>query len=690
MKKKLVILLLITIVSLGLFNVLHLERVQASSTTTVYQIQLSRYPDKLIYGYGENFDPTGMEIIGLGSDGTNLVITDYVVEGFNNNQLGNQTITVRYQNYAVYIPIQVLPAKITNISISERSLTTYTLTWPASADASYYEVYRKDDLSGVYNLQTTIQTNSYSVTDFSGAVYSYQIRAVSQLNGVTYSGLLSDPFQATTAPGKVDLLTVSQITDTTIGLSWSPVTGATGYSIYRKVSSATNYTYCGDTVNTNYLDTKLKSGTGYQYKVCAYRLNNSFYGEFSSIVDLSTKPSKVAFRLKAGEQMARLTWSAVTGATSYEIYAGDVGSGFSLLTTVAAGGANTYFVEDLLTGVSYSYYMLAKRDYNGVIYEGASSVVKTVIIETPKATSTEAKYFADEVAFKKSSAYINIEFFRDNINFKKSYIMPGLINTNVGGFQSTSMVPQSIIFAEDYLLITAYDLLDEEYSVIYVMDKKTKELLTTLVLPTDAHVGGICYDGKSLYLTTGSKVSALWFTDVAEAVESGEPSVNVDFHSICKVGFSASYITYYNDKLWVGSYNELKSTQLYSYYVDDFDTYVTLSKSDSVTMPTRVQGIAFTKEGYLLMSRSCQLYKGLRGYMRQIDVYMPEFSEEDSGSMDLGDCLKYVYVPSMNEGIAIDGEYAYVLFESAAFQNASYKVDRISAFKVKKLLENIN
>jgi hypothetical protein len=72
--------------------------------------------------------------------------------------------------------------------------------------------------------------------------------------------------------------------------------------------------------------------------------------------------------------------------------------------------------------------------------------------------------------------------------------------------------------------------------------------------------------------------------------------------------------------------------------------------------------------------------------MRRIDVYLPEISEEDTGSMDLGECIKYEYVPSMNEGIAIDGKYLYVLYESAAFQNASYKVDRISAFELKKLL----
>lgn len=685
MKKKLVILCLITIVSVGLFNLLSINTAQASSTATVNEIRLGRYPDKVIYGYGEDFDTAGMEIIGLNSDGTSSIITDYVVEGYNNKQLGNQTITIRYQNLTVYLPIQVLPAKIMNISISERSLSSYTFTWPSIQDVSYYEIYRKEEPNGVYLINGTVQTNSYSVTDYSNAVYSYQIRAVKQLDGLTYYGVFSDPIQATTAPGMVETLNLVEITDTSVGLSWSIVNGATGYSVYRKEVSAKDYTYVGDSITTTYLDTKLKPGTSYQYKVSAYRVNNTFYGEASPVLELSTKPSRVVLKLKSGDEMARLSWPAVTGATSYEIYTGDEISGYTLLTTVA-GNTTSYIVDDVITGYNYSYYMLAKKEYKGVIYEGAKSEVKTVTIVEPQATSTEAKYFVDEKAFKESAAYINIGFFKDNVNYKKSYIVPGLINTNVGGFQSSTMCPQSIIFAKNYLLISAYDLSDEELSVIYVLDKKTKKLLTTLVLPTDAHVGGICYDGKSVYLTTGSKVSALWFSDIIAAVKSGKPSVNVDFHSVCKVGFSASYITYYHDKLWVGSYNELKSTQLYSYYIDDFDTYVTLTKSDSVTMPTRVQGIAFTKDGYLLMSRSCQLYKGLRGYMRQIDIYLPEFSEEDSGSMDLGESLKTVEVPSMNEGIAIDGNYVYVLYESAAFQDASYKVDRISAFEVKKLL----
>ncbi len=686
MKKRLVLLFLAAIVTFGFYNIMNVPVAQASSVATVNQVLISRYPDKVVYGYGEDFNPAGLELTGVYSDGTSGVITDYTVEGYNSKQYGNQTITVRFQGYAVYLNISVQPAKITNIKVKDVSLNSYTLTWDSVADVSHYEIYRRDEMTGVSNFVTSSLVNNYTITDLTGAVNTYQIRAVKMVDSTIYYGEYSDPFSATTAPGKVDTISAVGTTDTSVALTWSMVNGATGYSIYRKAATDKNYILCGDTTSLTYLDTKLKSGTGYQYMVSAYRLNNSIVGEASPVLDLSTNPAKVSFKSKAGDHKARLTWNAVTGATAYEIYAGDEISGYTLLTTITGGGTGSYVEEGLITGITYSYYMVAKRDYNGVTYEGAKSDIKSVTITEVLPTSTLPKYFADKAAFTKSMAYTTIPFFKENMIYSKSYVVPGIVNTNVGGFQSSTMCPQSIIFAGKYLLISAYDLSDEEYSVVYCMDKKTKKLLTTLVLPTDAHVGGICYDGKNIYLTTGSKVSAFWYSDIEAAVASGKPCVNVSFHSVCKVGFMASYITYYHGKLWVGSYDELKSTKLYSYDIDDFDTYVELTRVDGMTMPTRVQGIAFTNDGYMIMSRSCQLYKGLRGYMRRIDVYLPEITEEGSGSMDLGECLSYVEVPSMNEGIAIDGKYLYVIFESAAFENASYKVDRISAFDLKKII----
>ena len=583
----------------------------------------------------------------------------------------------------------MVPPKVNKVSILEYTTTSYTLTWESLSDISYYEVYEYDNNTGASNYISVATANQYTIYDSTGAIKYYRIGAVKDNNGTKYIGELSEPFAAAIPPEKVDSLTVTGTTETSAELSWSIVNGASGYSIYRKKANETEFTYVGSTSANTYKDTGLSAGTQYQYKISAYKVNEMITGEASTIAEVYTKLTKVSLKYKAGDKKVRLIWNKITGATSYDIYMGDELNGYSLLTTVNGNSNNIYTVEGLIYGVTYDFYVTARGSYNGISVEGTpSAVVSATITEIPETNKTP-KYFIDEAAFIQSSAYQKIPFFRENVKYSDSYIIPGLVTTNVGGFVSSSMCPHGVTFAGNYLLITAYDLADEENSVIYVIDKASKELLTTVILPTDAHVGGICYDGKYVWLSTGSRASGLLLSDIDKAVASGLPYYNVEFFTVNKLGISASYITYYDGKLWVGTYNELNTTYMYSFDILDFDTEVQLEKVDTIKMPTRVQGIAFTEEGYLLLSRSCQLYSGLRGYMRRLDVYKPDLTDEDLVVKSLGKCLNYVYTPSMNEGIAIDGSMLYILFESAAFAKASYKVDRVAAFDLSSVLNNV-
>ncbi len=674
----------------------HAEETNGSDTadTTVqtpsaYQIVVTQNPLKTTYFCGDSLDLTGLQVQSLNFDGTSSIITDYTYEGYDSSRVGVQTVTIRYQNCVASFSVTVNPAKIRNIAVREHNTTSYTLTWDAALDVSYYELYVRDDMTGSYLMAGTAFTNSYMFTYPSGTVKSYQIRAVKDLNGSLYLGEFSDSYTAATSPDQVQTLTASNTTAASADLSWSTVAGATGYSIYRRAETAKDFILCANTPYTVYTDIGLASGTVYEYKVCAYVYEDDFYGEASPSVTICTNPGIVKLNIKAGEQKARLTWAKATGVTSYDIYAGDGMGGYYLLST-NIGSNCSYLLEGLTTGETYSFYIIAHRDYNGTVYSSASPTPKSVTITEVAATSTKAKYFTGKKEFMNSTAYTEIDTFQSSVNYSKSYIIPGLIETNVGGFISNSMCPQGVCFAKNYLLVTAYDLKDEEMSVVYVLDKDTKALLTTLVLPTDAHVGGICYDGTYLWLTTGSKASALKMTDVQYAVESGQAYYNVDFFEVCKLGISASYITYFDDKLWVGTYNELKNTYMYSYEIDDFDTSISLTKVDTVSMPTRVQGVSFTEDGYLILSRSCQLYEGLRGYMRRIEVYQPDLENEEGGIISIGSAINCIYTPSMNEGIALRGSYLYVIFESGAFPNASYQMDRICAIKLNSVLgENI-
>ena len=68
----------------------------------------------------------------------------------------------------------------------------------------------------------------------------------------------------------------------------------------------------------------------------------------------------------------------------------------------------------------------------------------------------------------------------------------------------------------------------------------------------------------------------------------------------------AATVTYYKNLLWVASYDELKPGYLVSYKIAKKGSKPELTPLKTISMPTRVQGIAFSSNGRLIVSRSCQ------------------------------------------------------------------------------------
>ncbi len=653
-----------------------------TTTQAPNYLLITKYPSQMMYSKGEALDLSDMVVQGYYSDGFSRVISDYEITGYDSNLIGYQTIYINYQGVYVTLGISVIPATVTNISVDNYDTSSVTFSWDEVPGASRYEIYYIDQFFGTRTLASIAYTNNITLYNPAATVLNMQICVVENVSGQEYKGYYSDVFTAATAPETVSGLFVTGTTKSSVNLSWNKVAGATGYIIYRSNASKENYSICDVTDKIEYSDKKLSSGNGYHYKVVAYTYSEDFTGAASEIVDTSTCPAETALKCKAGDQKVRISWNKVTGATDYDIYIGNSISGYALVTTRKASVTCQYTIEALTNGQTYDIYIIAKRDYNGIIYSGQPSKSITVSIEQIAPTSTKAKLYSSKEDFLNSVSYTEISFFRKSVKYSKSFVIPGLINTNVGGFTCTTMCPQAIAFADDYLLQTAYDMTGEENSVIYVIDKSSKKLLTTLVLPSKAHLGGIAYDGKNVWVTRGTIVSSIPLTDIIAAIKDGSSYTNIKLNTSSELGITASYLTYYDKKLWVGAYNELEQTNMYSYTIDNKNTTPVLTKADTITMPTRVQGVVFTSKGELILSRSCQLYKGLRGYMRQIDVYKPDFEKAKDGSIPLGDLVNTVEMPSMGEGIAISSTYLYVTFESAAFVDASFQMDRICAFKL--------
>lgn len=153
-------------------------------------------------------------------------------------------------------------------------------------------------------------------------------------------------WQTTTDPRLVTGLSATGVSNTQINLSWTAVTGAITYNVYRNGSSiATNVS------GTTYNDTGLTLGTTYTYTIA---ITSAFaFGPQSLPINGTTTgavPAQVTglTATAASSSQINLTWTADSGATTYNVYR----NSSSIATGVTAISYND---TGLTASTSYTY-----------------------------------------------------------------------------------------------------------------------------------------------------------------------------------------------------------------------------------------------------------------------------------------------------------------------------------------------
>jgi len=179
------------------------------------------------------------------------------------------------------------------------------------------------------------------------------------------------------APGTPTGLTTMAASSTSITISWTSVTGATGYRIYRSGTSTGTYTQQGTSTTASYTNTGISASTTYYYKVAAY---NS-YGESSQSAYVSQNNGSAPLTAPTGiitttatYNSVSLSWNLVTGAAGYRIYRSTSSTG----TYTYVGSSTTTFFTN--TGLSLSttyYYKVAAYNSSGTGPLSTASVYQT-------------------------------------------------------------------------------------------------------------------------------------------------------------------------------------------------------------------------------------------------------------------------------------------------------------------------
>ena len=265
------------------------------------------------------------------------------------------------------------------------------LTWAAVDGAAKYEIYRSTQQSTGFTLLGTTTSTSYVNTGAAvGKTYYYKVRALN-VDGAAgaYSSTVSGAAKAVAPAAPTVTMTYSDSGKPK--LTWSAVSGAASYRVYRSESRGTGYSLLGTTTSTSYVNTGAAAGTTYYYKVCA--VNSAGTSAYSNIVSGRAKAAiPAAPRVTIGTSSAsgkpQLTWAAVDGAAKYEIYRSTQQStGFTLLGTTTS---TSYVNTGAAVGKTY-YYKVRALNVDGAAGAYSSTVsgaAKAVAPAAPTVTMT--------------------------------------------------------------------------------------------------------------------------------------------------------------------------------------------------------------------------------------------------------------------------------------------------------------
>ncbi len=188
----------------------------------------------------------------------------------------------------------ILPGAASNIKASANKTTSLKLSWKAASGAVGYKVYRYDSAKKAYVLAATTEKTSITVSKLSaGTKYTFKVVAYGETAaGKSYDSakyILCKTATCTATP----TLKVTSASKGKVTLSWSQVSGETGYQVWYSTSKNGTYkkisNYAGN--STKATEGGLTSGKTYYFKIRTYKTTDSgyVYSPFSDVKSVKIK-----------------------------------------------------------------------------------------------------------------------------------------------------------------------------------------------------------------------------------------------------------------------------------------------------------------------------------------------------------------------------------------------------------------
>ncbi len=332
---------------------------------------------------------------GAGGESTTPIATGITSTSYTNSGLTNGTPyyykvaavnaggTSGYSNEATATPQLSAPPPPTGLTATAGNAQV-GLSWSASSGATSYNVYRGTAAGGESTtpIATGITSTSYTNSGLAnGTPYYYKVAAVNAGGTSGYSNEATATPQLSAPPPPTGLTATAG--NAQVGLNWTASTGATSYNVYRGTAAngESSTPVATGITTTSYTNSGLTNGTPYYYKVAAVNAGGTsgYSNEATATPQVSAPPPPTGLTATAGNAQVGLTWSASSGATSYNVYRGTASGGETLL--VSGITTTSYSNTGLTNGTTYYYKVAA-------VNSGGTSGLSNEAPATPQAPPT--------------------------------------------------------------------------------------------------------------------------------------------------------------------------------------------------------------------------------------------------------------------------------------------------------------
>lgn len=295
------------------------------------------------------------------------------------------------------------PSAPTGLTATAASSSQINLSWTGSSGATSYTVKRSTTSGAEVTIATGVGSTSYSDTGLAaGTRYFYVVAAVNSSGTSANSSEASATTSAPGAPAAPTGLTASAVSNSQISLTWTAVSGATSYVVRRGASSGSEVTIASAVGSTSYVDAGLAAGSQYFYVVAAS--NGSGTSANSAEVSATTlgTPSAIpsaptGLTARATGSRIDLSWSASSGAISYNVRRGTTSGVWSL---IASSVGSTGYADTSLASGTYYYVVSA---VNGAGTSGNSNEASASVVIHARMTDFDGDGKSDPTIFRPST-----------------------------------------------------------------------------------------------------------------------------------------------------------------------------------------------------------------------------------------------------------------------------------------------